>query len=81
MGEIEEFIAIRYDVTESVRLSEALIAKDEELEAKLMRYKPVRIFDIEGLKDPTQELAIEAARKEGCKIIFIISAENELSLH
>lgn len=30
--EIEEFIAIRYDVTESVRLSEALIAKDEELE-------------------------------------------------
>ncbi|MBP9566587.1 MAG: PAS domain-containing sensor histidine kinase [Sulfurospirillum sp.] len=31
-GEIEEFIAIRYDVTESVRLSEALIAKDEELE-------------------------------------------------
>lgn len=31
-GEIEEFIAIRYDVTESVHLSEALIAKDEELE-------------------------------------------------
>lgn len=31
-GEIEEFIAIRYDVTEGVRLSEALIAKDEELE-------------------------------------------------
>ena len=31
-GEIEEFIAIRYDVTESVRLSEALIAKDEELQ-------------------------------------------------
>ena len=31
-GDIEEFIAIRYDVTESVRLSEALITKDEELE-------------------------------------------------
>ena len=31
-GDIKEFIAIRYDVTESVRLSEALIAKDEELE-------------------------------------------------
>lgn len=31
-GEIEEFIAIRYDVTENVRLSEALISKDEELE-------------------------------------------------
>jgi len=30
--EIEEFIAIRYDVTESVHLSEALIDKDEELE-------------------------------------------------
>ena len=31
-GEIEEFIAIRYDVTQSVRLSEALIEKDKELE-------------------------------------------------
>ena len=31
-GEIEEFIAIRYDVTESVRLNEALLAKDAELE-------------------------------------------------
>jgi len=30
--EIEEFIAIRYDVTESVYLSESLIEKDEELE-------------------------------------------------
>ena len=29
---IEEFIAIRYDVTHSVRLSEALIEKDKELE-------------------------------------------------
>ena len=58
-----------------------LTVRVNKLEAKLMRYKPVRIFDIEGLKDPTQELAIEAAKKEGCKIIFIISAENELSLH
>ena len=31
-NEIEEFIAIRYDVTQSVHLSEALIAKDKELE-------------------------------------------------
>ena len=31
-GEIEEFIAIRYDVTQSVLLSEALMAKDAELE-------------------------------------------------
>lgn len=31
-GDIEEFIAIRYDVTESVRLNEALLAKDAELE-------------------------------------------------
>lgn len=31
-GDIEEFIAIRYDVTQSVRLSEALIEKDKELE-------------------------------------------------
>ena len=31
-GEIEEFIAIRYDVTQSVHLSEALIEKDRELE-------------------------------------------------
>ncbi|AFL69314.1 PAS domain-containing sensor histidine kinase [Sulfurospirillum barnesii] len=32
VGDIEEFIAIRYDVTESVRLSEALMTKDKELE-------------------------------------------------
>ncbi|MDD2384466.1 MAG: PAS domain-containing sensor histidine kinase [Sulfurospirillaceae bacterium] len=31
-GEIEEFIAIRYDVTESIRLNEALLQKDQELE-------------------------------------------------
>ena len=31
-GEIEEFIAIRYDVTESIRLNEALLLKDQELE-------------------------------------------------
>ncbi len=31
-GEIEEFIAIRYDVTQSVLLSQALMAKDTELE-------------------------------------------------
>ena len=31
-GEIEEFIAIRYDVTESIRLNEALLRKDQELE-------------------------------------------------
>lgn len=31
-GEIEEFIAIRYDVTDSVRLNEALVAKEKELE-------------------------------------------------
>lgn len=31
-GDIEEFIAIRYDVTQSVHLSEALMAKDAELE-------------------------------------------------
>jgi len=30
-GDIEEFIAIRYDVTESVRLSEALITKMKSL--------------------------------------------------
>ena len=58
-----------------------LTVRVSKLEAKRMRYKPVRIFDIEGLKDPAQELAIEAARKEGCKIIFIESVENELSLH
>jgi len=51
-----------------------------KLEAKRMRYKPVRIFDIED-QSPAQELAIEAARKEGCKIIFVVPAENELSLH
>ena len=31
-GDIEEFIAIRYDVTESIRLNEALILKEKELE-------------------------------------------------
>ena len=31
-GDIEEFIAIRYDVTQSVLLSEALLVKDKELE-------------------------------------------------
>lgn len=31
-GDIEEFIAIRYDVTDSVRLSEELMAKERELE-------------------------------------------------
>lgn len=31
-GEIEEFIAIRYNVTQSVKLSEALMAKEKELE-------------------------------------------------
>lgn len=30
--EIEEFIAIRYDVTESIRLNEALVFKEQELE-------------------------------------------------
>jgi len=30
--EIEEFIAIRYDVTESIRLNEALVLKEKELE-------------------------------------------------
>lgn len=57
-----------------------LTQRVNKLEAKRMRYKPVRIFDTEN-QSPAQELAIEAAKKEGCKIIFIISAENELSLH
>ena len=57
-----------------------LIQRVNKLQAKRMRYKPVRIFDIED-QSPAQELAIEAARKEGCKIIFVVPAENELSLH
>lgn len=31
-GEIEEFIAIRYDVTQSIRLTEKLVLKEKELE-------------------------------------------------
>lgn len=57
-----------------------LTQRVNRLEAKRMRYKPVRIFDIEN-QLPDQELAIEAARKEGHKIIFVVPAENELSVY
>ena len=75
-GDIEEFIAIRYDVTESVRLSEALITKDEELEelnATLEQRVKEQTKALTELNQTLEERVKEEVEKMAKDLIFMLA--------